>query len=552
MRLSYVLCFLAAFALATAAQAEEGPAAAAPQEPPRLVVAISVDQLSADLFAQYRRHFAGGLARLQDGAVFPSGYQGHAATETCPGHSTLLTGTHPARNGIIANNWFDLGVARAEKKVYCAEDETDPASSPKDPVVSAVHLKVPTLGDLLKQRDARSRNVAVAGKDRAAVMMGGHSIDAAYWWKARGFASFAGRALSPAAAAANRKAAALIESGAEAFAVPAWCAPRDRAVPVKDFTIGTWRFPLAPGQSDAFRVSPRLDAATADLAVALVDEMGLGADAVPDVLSVGLSATDYIGHAFGHEGAEMCIQLAQVDAMLGRIFSALDERGIDYVAVLTADHGAIDAPERLRLQGYARAARADAGLTAEAMSQAVTAATGIAAKSGPLLYSDGAGGDVYISATLSAADKAKVSAALIDWLKAHPQVAAAFTGRQLAAQPMPSGAPQDWSLIERARASFDAKRSGDIVVLLERAVVAVIEPRPGVMTTHGSPWDYDRRVPVLFWRRGIAGFEQPAPIATVDIAPTLAAVLGLKVPEGAFDGTCRDIDGGERNTCAGE
>ena len=86
--------------------------AAQPPGRPRLIVAISVDQFSADLFAQYRQYFTGGLRRLEQGVVFPSGYQSHAATETCPGHSTILTGDRPARTGIIANDWFDQGAAR--------------------------------------------------------------------------------------------------------------------------------------------------------------------------------------------------------------------------------------------------------------------------------------------------------------------------------------------------------------------------------------------------------------------------------------------------------
>src|SRR5689334_20858177 len=99
---------------AAAAVVLAGTASAKPRRPtpppvtlapdaPKLVLAISVDQFSADLFAQYRRLFSAGLARLQQGAVFASGFQSHAATETCPGHSTLLTGVRPARSGIIAN-----------------------------------------------------------------------------------------------------------------------------------------------------------------------------------------------------------------------------------------------------------------------------------------------------------------------------------------------------------------------------------------------------------------------------------------------------------------
>ena len=99
------------------------PQLAQPARPPKLVVAISIDQFSADLFDEYRPRFTGGLARLASGTVYRNGYQGHAATETCPGHSTILTGARPSRTGIIANSWFDLTQARSDKGVYCAEDE---------------------------------------------------------------------------------------------------------------------------------------------------------------------------------------------------------------------------------------------------------------------------------------------------------------------------------------------------------------------------------------------------------------------------------------------
>jgi arylsulfatase A-like enzyme len=134
-------------------------------------------------------------------------------------------------------------------------------------------------------------------------------------------------------------------------------------------------------------------------------------------------------------------------------------------------------------------------------------------------------------------------------LRAHPQVAAAYGAGELAATPMPSNGPQDWTLRERARASFDASRSGDVVVLLDRAVVPIPEAAKGYTATHGSAWDYDRRVPLMFWRKGMTGFEQPAPVDTVDIAPTLAALLHLAVPAGSFDGRCLDLDGGAGNTC---
>ncbi|MCB2079633.1 MAG: alkaline phosphatase family protein [Novosphingobium sp.] len=519
-----------------------------PDEAPQLIVAIAVDQLSADLFAQYRSHFTGGFARLAQGAVFPSGFQSHAATETCPGHSTLLTGVHPARSGIIANNWYAPSMARADKRVYCAEDVTDAQSTSRNPVVSARHLKVPTLGERLKLANPASRNVAVSGKDRAAMMMGGQKTDAVYWWNGSGFATLKGRELSPVAEKENRKISKVIARGEKAFVVPEWCESRDHETPVGDFTIGTWKFPLPRGEAHAFQTSPRFDEATLDVALGLVEDMDLGRGQVPDTLSISFSATDYIGHAFGHEGVEMCIQLAELDKTIGRLFAELDKRGIDYVAVLSSDHGAIDAPERLSQQAYPRATRADASLSIDALGKAVTEKTGIKPSSGPLLLGSGGSGDIYVTAQLGTAEKARVIKALVDNLRRNAQVAEVFTAQELAEAALPSGSPQDWSLKERARASFDAKRSGDVIVMLERAVVPVT-PRPGLTTTHGSPWDYDRRVPILFWRRGITGFEQPAPVETIDIAPTLAALLHLTVPENAFDGRCLDIDGSAANIC---
>ncbi len=167
------------FACATAALAALAATTAAAQAPPKpkLIVALSIDQFSANLFREYRPHFTGGLARLSQGAVFADGFQAHAATETCPGHSTILTGNHPTHTGIIANDWIDFAAARTDKTIYCAEDETVPGSSSSDFSVSPVHLRVPTLGDRMKRADPRSRVVAVSGKDRGATMMAGHMAD---------------------------------------------------------------------------------------------------------------------------------------------------------------------------------------------------------------------------------------------------------------------------------------------------------------------------------------------------------------------------------------
>jgi hypothetical protein len=215
-----------ALALATPAAAQTAP----PPTPPKLLVVISVDQFSADLFAEYRAQFTGGLKRLQGGAVFPSGYQSHAATETCPGHSTITTGARPARTGIIANDWIDLRTPRADKTVYCAEDEGVAGSTSSKYTVSDKHLLVPTLGERMKAANPASRVVSVAGKDRAAVMMGGHRVDELWWWEGNTYRSYADRAVPPVVARVNQVVGARYAAPAPAMSVPAPCASRVRAV----------------------------------------------------------------------------------------------------------------------------------------------------------------------------------------------------------------------------------------------------------------------------------------------------------------------------------
>ena len=105
------------------------------------------------------------------------------------------------------------------------------------------------------------------------------------------------------------------------------------------------------------------------------------------------------------------------------------------------------------------------------------------------------------------------------------------------------------TMAERARASFHPDRSGDFIVLLNKAVTPIAHGGPGYVATHGSPWEYDRRVPMLFWHKGITHFEQPTSVKTVDIAPTLAVFVGVDIPADETDGRCLDIDGSAGNSC---
>jgi predicted AlkP superfamily pyrophosphatase or phosphodiesterase len=267
----------------------------------------------------------------------------------------------------------------------------------------------------------------------------------------------------------------------------------------------------------------------------MVQDMRLGSGPSPDLLSISLSATDYVGHGLGPGGQEMCLQLLSLDRSLGDFFRFMDSTRIDYAVILSADHGGLDIPERLQARGVKDAVRVDKNLTATNVGKTIAAKLNL---QGPVLLGDVAG-DVYVDRMLNAGDRSRALAEALAAYRAHPQVEAAYSRQQIERTPMPSGDPVQWSLIERARASYDPERSGDIIVMLKSHVMPIAEPHSGYVATHGSPWDYDRRVPILFWRAGAASTQPDAHMETADIMPTAAALLGLTADLGKIDGHCR-------------
>jgi predicted AlkP superfamily pyrophosphatase or phosphodiesterase len=524
-------------------------ALAAPPPSPRLVVAISVDQFSLALFQTYRSSFTGGLARLAAGRVF-DGYQAHAATETCPGHSTILTGDHPARTGIVANSWYERA---SGSTVYCVS-----VAGVADPEAKgSAKLKVDALGDWLKAQRPGARSVAVSGKDRAAIMMGGHHPDAVYWWDdAGGFATsrYAGpttpAVLAPAAAFGKETFAAWRASGSVTLwpkSVPPRCAALQAPhtfgalalngeVPPQTAPGGA--LPVAdPHLWDELRASPAFDPMTLRFAERLVDGFQLGKGAKPDLLAVSLSATDLIGHRYGNGGAEMCVQMAELDAALNGFLDHLDKLGAPYVVMLTADHGAVDAAERLSPPGL----RIDGAALVGELGRSLR-------KTFDLGYDPMAGGDPrQLILALGPADEPRrpqITRAALAWLRQRPYVAAAYDAREIAAARPPRGKPPgELTQIERFALSYDAERSGDILVAYADGATLGAPQRLGDnVAGHGSPWDYDRRVPILFWWPGVEAASGLGPIETVDIAPTLAALLGLHTPD--VDGRCVEIGQG--------
>jgi predicted AlkP superfamily pyrophosphatase or phosphodiesterase len=535
-------------------------AAAPPPAAPKLIVAISIDQFSANLFARQRSGSRYGLKRLaEQGVTFPSGYQSHAATETCPGHSTLLTGRHPSATGIIGNSWRDPATG---KDTYCLFDAATPVPGRPGQGRSPANLRVSTLGEWMRAANPASRTVAVSGKDRGAITMAGHDPAGAFWWDYDlGFTTYvpAGtqeaerlapvRAINAAIDARWRKAPPVWKVADPACAVapqtrrygnleltssvpPAGFTPPKRGSDFrKDATFNAW-----------FRASPMLDEIVVEAADSLIDRYGLGRGTAPDLLAVSLSATDYVGHRYGNDGPEMCDQMAHLDRLLGGFLDRIDKLGIPYVVVLSADHGSIDAAERVAEHGVP-ARRTNLGAVVAEVGTQVRAELGLGFV--PLAGDD----QVSIVGTTDPQVRRRIQAAAITRFRARPEIAAAFARDELLAVRIPRGKPADeLTLQERFAESTDAERSGDIAIAVAPYTSSGNPKSYGdAISGHGTPWNYDRRVPILFWWKGASHFEQPLPIETVDIAPTLASLLNIAAPQ--VDGMCRDLDASAATTC---
>lgn len=542
--------------LATAFAAHAAPVPVKPD--PKLVVVISVDQFSANLYAQHRPEFVGGLATLSQGIVYPNGYQSHAFTETCPGHSTLLTGKHPNKTGISANDWYDRATG---KTVYClADPNVVPADDPKGKPVSPANLVATTYGDWLKAVSPGSRVFGVSGKDRGAITMSGHHADGQFWYQPGfGFTTWvapgqtAEQRLKP-VAAFNAKLAADLKAHPFTWDYAKASAGRCKALEA-DYTTGArqWRaaLPIAPAASEADRqrdlyASPYTDQVTLELAQRLREAYGLGDGPQVDLLTISLSATDFIGHRYGTRGPEMCDQIARLDAGLGAFLKSLDKVRGGVLVVLAADHGGADFAERLHGEGYDTERVIGKPWIAKLNAQ-LRADLGL---SWDPLVADGGIDQIYVVGpdrkTPSVADRARITAAALALISRDPSVAEAFDSNAvLTMAPAPADAsPEELSVAERVRRSAYPGRVGDILVAFRPDRVPATAGATYV-STHGSPWDYDRRVPILFWWKGATPHERVLPLDTVDIAPTLAAATGIK-PPADLDGVCRPLVYGEK------
>ena len=516
--------------------------------PVRLVVVLVVDQLRADRIGP---GLPGGLGRLvREGRVFADAAHAHSDTETCPGHAVILSGRHPGPAGVPANEWVERASGRPR---YCVEDATEagrvlgaPAPAPGEATTgrSPRLLRVTALGDWIKKAHPGARVFSVSGKDRAAIALGGQRPDAAYWLDTKGALGFTTsgwyRAALPEWTHAWRGVEAPWLAGVpdrweHASGAPANGARRDDHPSESPQEGRTSGHPVRAGEPRAFLGhlpwTPFLDDVTLDFARTLVREERLGKGAGPDLLALSLSATDYVGHLYGPGSQEARDALLRLDAALGSFLGALEgEVGAGGLLVaLTADHGVLDLPEWLVEIGQSECpldgGRGDAAAVRRGIRLELERRFGAVEASGrSWLVASGFSFTVNrpLAQERGVAPERIVEAAW-GWLASQPGVAHVWTATEIETGTGPA------AFATLYRNSYDPERSGDLVV---QPVATCLFSDHAAGTSHGTPWLYDRAVPLVFFGRGVEPGLVRGRAAPVDVGPTLAAALGVATPAG--------------------
>ncbi len=542
-------------------------AVAQPMEPPRLILQVTVDQLRGDLPARYYDRFGdGGFRYLMDeGTWYANAHHAHANNETIVGHTTLATGAHPARHGMVANVWFDR---ESGALTYNIEDsrypiiggkvlvdkdtEIDPtqAVSRSDGRSPAAIITSTFSDELAMHYGGQSKIFGVSVKDRGAVSMAGHAGKAFWFSKPTGefiTSTFYYDAYPDWVTAWNEKRMVDTwhETSWELMSASATYLFGDRDDrPYETDLAGFGRtFPHPYGgkagkyYTTLLTISPAGDELTLDFAKTVIESERLGADDVPDYLAVSFSSTDYVGHMFGPSSLESEENILRLDRTLADLFAFVDKKvGLkNTLIVLSADHGGPEAPGYLNELGIeAKYVDVDAWDKVPAI-EALKNRFGIGEELIETFFQP----YLYLNRKVIAErglDPAEVENAVAAELEKFDGVALAISSKRLLRGEVP-----DTPIIEAVMNNFNPLRSGDIYVVFEPHCFINDFDGLTVTSTHGSPWTYDTFVPVFF-----AGAKVPAQrivrsTQTIDVAPTLSAYVGAKPPSGSVGAPLAEV-----------
>ena len=499
----------------------EGTPIVATAEPPKLVVLITVDQLRGDMLDRYAAGMRHGYRRFMQGTWYVNGAQDHAITETAPGHASLLSGRFPRSTGIMSNS---AGVNGPEHPLV--------VGMPREPGASPLRFQGSTLVDWLQAKDARTRAFSVSRKDRGAILPVGRGKHDVYWYSSSGnftTSTYYRDSLPAWVKAFNDRRLP------HRYAGRAWTLLREESaypapdsVPFENGGRGPVTFPYAfpedSGRTAAVIAgTPMVDSITALFALEGLQRLGLGEGPQTDVMAVSFSATDAIGHTWGPDSREAHDNQLRLDQTLGWFLDSLyrlRDPGTVLV-VLTGDHGVQPNPQLARQRGEARG---NQGLIVTLRPLVDSVRSGLAARGVDSLAFEVDMQLVAIDRQAVATKGLKADSILDDFASRARQV---------------RGVARVDRLRDIHRADFAADRIArrwahqvgkeapvDLVITLTRYSYWY-----NATATHGSPYDQDVHVPIMFLGRWMTPGRFTEFARVVDIAPTLAAITGARPTE---------------------
>lgn len=506
---------------------------------PKLVVGIVVDQMRYDFLYRYsEKYSSGGFKRLMnEGFNCRNNHYDYAPTVTAAGHAAIFTGSIPAINGIIGNEWFNQ---KTGKSVYCVEDSSvrTVGSDSKAGLMSPKNLLVSTITDQLKiANNFQSKTIGIALKDRGSILPAGHTANAAYWFDSKNGAwitssfymndlpqwvkDFNSMKMPQKYMAEGWKTLLPIEKYTESTA-------DNQAYEAKLSGEKTATFPheLAAQSGvnllEVIRTTPFGNTLTKDFALATIQSENLGKSPKTDFLTISFSSPDYVGHAFGPNSIEVEDTYLRLDKDIEEILTSLDNslgKG-NYLVFLSADHGVADVP------GFWQSQKLPAGVVDAAMSsREVKTALKTAFGEGEFIIAED-NSQLYLNANLM--EEKKISYTQIyeivrKTLLKRDDVADVIDLHNLANSTLP-----DYQL-SYVKNGFNPRRSGDIMVVLNPSWFA--GRKQG--TTHGSLYRYDTHVPLLFYGWKVKSGETTLRTNISDISPTVADLLNILEPNGS-------------------
>jgi predicted AlkP superfamily pyrophosphatase or phosphodiesterase len=520
---------------------------------PKLVIGLVIDQMRWDYLHRYEnRYGTGGFKRLlNNGFSCNNTFIPYAPTVTAAGHSCIYTGSTPAINGIMGNMWYSKALKRG---VYCTEDSTAQSvgATTNNGKMSPANLLTTTITDELKlATNFKSKVVGVCIKDRGSILPAGHSADAAFWYDG-GTGNW-------------------ITSSYYMNDLPQWVKDVNNKklpdfyfnqnwntlYPIATYTQSTedekeyegkmkneknTSFPhdlrqYANKNYEVLPVTPYGNSYTIYMAKQVIEHYNLGKNTVPDFLALSLSSPDYIGHKFGPNSIEIEDNYLRLDKEIADFLSYLDKTvgATNYTLFLTADHGVAHVPGFLQEHKIPSGNWDNDLMVANLntlLAQKFNVEKLVAAESNYQLYLN----DSAIKA--SNIDRNILVEVIVDYCEKQPGIAQCFDLKNLGSTALPE------KMKMMLTNGYHKKRAGDIQIILEPGWIdgsIMVGKKVGVGTTHGLWNPYDSHIPMLWYGVGINKGNSNRTMHMTDIAPTLAALLQIQMPNGCIGDVMTEV-----------